>query len=878
MSKTWKKLISVGCATCLLVSCIPETGIVLAAETGVEVQSEEAATSGTWGTCEWNLDENGVLTISGGVGESVSWDSNPWGTIMGNITKVEITGKISFEENNISLAGLFESCKNLKEIQGLEKLDTSQVTDMSWMFSKCYSLEELDVSGFDTGNVTNMSYMFDSCDKLTNLNINGFDTSNVTNMWEMFSECYSLEELDVSGFDTSSVTDMGAMFWGCSSLEELDVSGFDTSNVTSMFAMFEICSSLEELDVSGFDTSNVTDMGAMFSRCSSLKKLDVSGFNTSQVTNVSSMFDNCSNLKELDLRNFALSEIEQENWMDMFYDNYLETITIPNKFKNEKSKEKFTNLLHSEGLRLGKWKNLTTDQEYNDRPDVITEGQTYSYEGETTISGTWGTCNWVLQSGELVISGGELNSINKDSKPWVGYLREIKKMTVQNKISFLEETSLEGFFSNLRNIEYINGIEYFDTKQITNMSYMFSNCNSLKALDLKNFDTSQATNMSRMFSNCTSLEMLDLKNFDTSQATNMSYMFSNCNSLKVLDLKNFNTSQATNMSGMFSECRNLVELDVSNFDTSKVEIMSSMFDTCVSLTELDVSNFNTSKVEFMSSMFFGCSITELDLSSFDISNVSWIKGAYIFDYMDLSRIVLPKNMGEQASDFIKALQKGMKPGSWYDVTADIAYESLPDTMQAGHEYINRAVYTVDKNTGIFLKNVDSSVFDENLELITGDVSTDSNFSIYAEAAGKLGKENLLYNIYLQKDGETVQPDGQVQVSIPLPESMRENAKVYYIAEDGTATDMNAEYIDGNLVFVTDHFSVYAVVNSSVLSGDIDGNGKVNLQDSALLRRYLAGWDVTIDKNAADVDGNGKVNLQDSALLRRYLAGWDVTLR
>ena len=826
MSKTWKKLISVGCATCLLVSCIPETGIVLAAETGVEVQSEEAATSGTWGTCEWNLDENGVLTISGGVGESVSWDSNPWGTIMGNITKVEITGKISFEENNISLAGLFDSCKNLKEIQGLEKLDTSQVTDMSWMFSKCYSLEELDVSGFDTGNVTNMSYMFDSCDKLTNLNINGLDTSNVTNMWEMFSECLSLEELDVSGFDTSSVTDMGAMFWGCSSLEELDVSGFDTSSVT--------------------------DMGAMFSRCSSLKKLDVSGFNTSQVINVGGMFDNCSNLKELDLRNFDLSEIEQENWMDMFYDNYLETITIPNKFKNEKSKEKFTNSLHSEGLRLGKWKNLTTDQEYNDRPDVITEGQTYSYEGETTISGTWGTCNWVLQSGELVISGGELNSINKDSKPWVGYLREIKKMTVQNKISFLEETSLEGFFSNLRNIEYINGIEYFDTKQITNISYMFSKCNSLKALDLKNFDTSQATNMSRMFSEC--------------------------RNLVELDLKNFNTSQATNMREMFSECRNLVELDVSNFDTSKVEDMSLMFNKCGNLKRLDVSNFDTSKVEDMFSMFFACSITELDLSSFDVSNVSWIKGDYIFDYMDLSRVVLPKNMGEQESDFITELQKGMKPGSWYDVTADIAYEGLPDTMQAQHEYINRTMYAVDKDTGIFLKNVDSSVFDENLELITGDVSTDSNFSIYAEAAGKLGKENLLYNIYLQKDGETVQPDGQVQVSISLPESMRENAKVYYIAEDGTATDMNAEYIDGNLVFVTDHFSVYAVVNSSVLSGDIDGNGKVNLQDSALLRRYLAGWDVTIDKNAADVDGNGKVNLQDSALLRRYLAGWDVTLR
>ena len=74
------------------------------------------------------------------------------------------------------------------------------------------------------------------------------------------------------------------------------------------------------------------------------------------------------------------------------------------------------------------------------------------------------------------------------------------------------------------------------------------------------------------------------------------------------------------------------------------------------------------------------------------------------------------------------------------------------------------------------------------------------------------------------------------------------------------------------------YGKYDTGEAVTISGDIDGNGKVNLQDSALLRRYLAGWDVTIDENAADVDGNGKVNLQDSALLRRYLAGWDVTLR
>ena len=828
MKKTWKKLISVGCATCLLVSCIPEAGIVLAAETeaSVETQSEEAATSGTWGTCEWNLDEDGVLTISGGVGESIESANFPWKDIRSSVKRVVISGNIYFNGNDINLGGMFWECENLEEIQGLEYLDTSNVTNMSAMFSGCHwlkevdvsefdtsnvtgmggmfnwcsSLEEVDVSGFDTSNVTSMGWIFNGCSSLEKLDVSGFDTGNVTNMDNMFSGCSNLEKLDVSRFNTSNVTTMWEMFSGCSNLEKLDVSGFDTGSVTDMGWIFNGCSSLEKLDVSGFDTGSVTDMGYMFCECNELIKLDVSRFDTKNVTDMEAMFGGCSSLEELDLRNFDLSGIAQDSRIDMFYDNYIETITIPNKFKNEESKEKFINVLRLEGLRLGKWKNLITDQEYNDRPDIITEGQTYSYEGETTISGTWGTCNWVLQSGEMVISGGELNSINKDSKPWLGYLREIEKMTFQSEISFLEETSLKGLFSDLRNIEYINGIEYFDTKQITNMSYMFSNCGKLVELDLSHLDTSQVTDMG-------------------------------C---------------------MFNECGNLKRLDLSNFDTSKVK---SMFH-----------------------MFYICGVRELDLSSFDVSNVSWIKGDYLFGYMDLSRVVLSKNMGEQESDFITELQKGMKPGSWYDVTADIAYEGLPDTMQAGHEYINRAVYAVDKNTGISLKNIDSNVFDENLELTTDNVSTDSNFSIYAEAADKLGKENLLYNIYLQKNGEVIQPDGQVQVSIPLPEGMRENAKVYYIAEDGTAIDMNAEYIDGNLVFVTDHFSVYAVVNSSVLSGDIDGNGKVNLQDSALLRRYLAGWDVTIDENAADVDGNGKVNLQDSALLRRYLTGWDVTLK
>ena len=61
--------------------------------------------------------------------------------------------------------------------------------------------------------------------------------------------------------------------------------------------------------------------------------------------------------------------------------------------------------------------------------------------------------------------------------------------------------------------------------------------------------------------------------------TDMSYMFYNCSSLKELNLSSFNTNQVTDMSWMFSYCSSLKELDLSSFNTTKVTDMSEMFDS-----------------------------------------------------------------------------------------------------------------------------------------------------------------------------------------------------------------------------------------------------------------------------------------------------------
>jgi len=205
---------------------------------------------------------------------------------------------------------MFENCTSLVKLD-ISNFDTSNVTDMRFMFSGCSSLTELDLSSFNTSSVTSMYSMFEGCSSLAKLDVINFDTSNVTNMYRMFFECTSLTELDLSSFVTSNVQNMANMFTCCSSLKKINLTNFDTSNVKghlSMMSMFAYCSSLTELDLSSFDTSNVECMDGMFGYCSSLTKIDLSSFNTSNVTGMSAMFAYCSSLTDLNLSNFDTSK------------------------------------------------------------------------------------------------------------------------------------------------------------------------------------------------------------------------------------------------------------------------------------------------------------------------------------------------------------------------------------------------------------------------------------------------------------------------------------------------------------------------------------------------------------------------------------------
>ncbi len=193
--------------------------------------------------------------------------------------------------------------RGFTDIDGLEYLNTSEVTSMRSMFEDNAYLPFIDVSSLDMSHVQDMGRMFKGCSNITSLNLSGVNTSNATNMEYLFAGCEKLKSLDLSPLDTRKVTNMSHLFEGCWSLKTIDVSPLNTSAVTNMEGMFKDCYidasatgkiGLEELDVNGFDMTKVTNVKEMFRGCGLLKTIFCD--NTWEIDESDDMFLDCINL------------------------------------------------------------------------------------------------------------------------------------------------------------------------------------------------------------------------------------------------------------------------------------------------------------------------------------------------------------------------------------------------------------------------------------------------------------------------------------------------------------------------------------------------------------------------------------------------------
>ena len=142
------------------------------------------------------LGENEYLLNSGK--ELPAWETNK-----DNITRVVFEASFA----NVKPTSCFKwfcSCNYLMQIEGMENLNTANVTDMSDMFHDCKSLAELDLTHFNTANVRNMKDMFFYCQTLTTIYVSDeFVITNITKKDEnLFYGCFKLKGA-IDYFDTS---------------------------------------------------------------------------------------------------------------------------------------------------------------------------------------------------------------------------------------------------------------------------------------------------------------------------------------------------------------------------------------------------------------------------------------------------------------------------------------------------------------------------------------------------------------------------------------------------------------------------------------------------------------------------------------------------
>lgn len=547
----------------------------------------------------------------------------------------------------------FYCFEGLTKIEHLDYLNTSEVENMGSMFSKCTSLETLDLSSFNTEKVTNMLAMFEGSMSLRTIKLpKGFIGSNVTNLNATFRGCASLTELDLSGSNAEKVKDMGGMFYGCVALSNLNLSGFKTGSVTDMPYLFSSCQSLESLDLSGFNTENVTSMESMFSQCSSLRSLDLSSFNTSKVIDMHLMFFKCTNLESIDLSSFDTENLQRMAHMFSSCTKLamldLSSFATPNMTsmlsafqycKNLKAiyvTSAFTTDKVTEGPQA--FAGCVNLPNYN--PDKTGVEMAHTGEGGylTAASATW--VRWDAPTGTLSFHRSGTKPVGDNiyelqygnRQDWNDHAAEIKKVVF--KAGFRDEThtTCSKWFSGCTNLTSIDGIENLNTSNVKYMNEMFGQCSNLETLDLSHFNTEKVGNMSNMFNGCTKLRDLNISSFNTENVTNMYGMFYGCSSLETLDLSHFNTRyvRKDGMNYMFNGCSSLSSLDVSNFITDKNSMqLDGLFQGCSSLQTLDLSSFDTRGAGSVNYLFDGCSALRTIYVS-DLFKIYGVKSSNMF--------------------------------------------------------------------------------------------------------------------------------------------------------------------------------------------------------------------------------------------------------
>ena len=388
-------------------------------------------------------------------------------------------------------------------------------------------------ASFANARPTSCYTWFQSFYKLKQIEgIENLNTENVTNMACMFKGCSSLISLDVTHFNTGNVTSMYYMFTLCSNLAELDVTHFNTEKVTDMFGMFSSCKGLISLDVTNFNTANVKEMSYMFYNCYKLKEIYVSDkFVTDAVISSDNMFSGCNSLSgDIDWSDKAVDKTYAKTdggyFRDKAYDNrpWVKcadgTLTFRCGYKKTLGENEYA--LNS-GENLPAW---------IEKKDDITKAV---FDASFANARPTSCYSWFCDFGNLKqIEGIEnLNTTNVTEMASMFY--GCSQLTSLDVTHFNTENvvHMENMFINCSSLASLD-VTHFNTENVANMGSMFYGCSSLTSLDVTNFNTENVVWIMKIFKGCSALTTIYVSDkFVMAKVDDESVdMFKDCTNLK----------------------------------------------------------------------------------------------------------------------------------------------------------------------------------------------------------------------------------------------------------------------------------------------------------------------------------------------------------
>ena len=621
-----------------------------------------ANAEGTVGYAQWDEDSKtltfyGEGSISGDAYElNTGYNTPGWNstTIKGSVTKVVFDE--SFKDvRPTSCYRWFRLFSKLKTIEGIENLNTEEVTNMGDMFNSCYGLENLDLSSFNTAKVTDMGYMFSGSYGLTSLDLSSFNTAKVEDMSSMFNGCSGLTKIYVGDdFNIVKVSSSEKMFYNCTSLKKGDVSydpnnidhtmanygsGYftksnlkpcvkwngDTKVLTFKVANYEGKTAVEcefnegAIALEGVDLKNnckkvvftpsfkqvePTSCYSWFDSFSNLTTIQgIENLNTEKVKNMMYMFYGCKKLTSLDLSSFNTDKVTNMNGM------FISCSSLTSLDLSKFNTAEVTGMTYM----FGNCSSLTSLDLSSFNTAKVTE-MYFMFNGCSGLTTIYVSDDFTIGNG---CSGANMFSscsnlkgaasydpakTGKDMANFDGYFTPknitpyVKWDASTNELTFKVANNKEEGAYDLN--EGANAPEW--------VGEVYSDCE--KVVFTPSFIHARPTSCYRWFlgfSKPTTIE--GIENLNTEKVTNMSEMFNSCSGLTSLDLSSFNTAKVTNMNGMFGGCYDLTSLDLSSFNTAEVTDMTWMFYNCQSLTTIYVSDgFDTRNVRSSDKMFQSC--------------------------------------------------------------------------------------------------------------------------------------------------------------------------------------------------------------------------------------------------------------------------------